>query len=237
MPKNTGPVPPDLYMQTPKMIYCRDFYVAKQLYSCLYSWVLILIEKRGTITLENIPQNQRIQTFLEEIYNRYKLPLLRIVRKYVGESDICEDIFHEIFIRIIRSAEMLSGFSQQKLEAYMSLVARGVSIDYLRKKYKNNQVDIDDDILFNFPEGNTQLTAGSLTLFNKVDLTLMIEKLPVEERILLVGKYYLGLSINDLSEILGSTSTTTRSKIHRAKKRVFDEWSKSGLNMEDFIDG
>ena len=186
--------------------------------------------------MNNSAHTQQIQCFIEDLYNRYKLPLLKIIRKYIGNSDMCEDIFHEVFIRIIRKAKMLNQFPRPKLETYIFSIARGVSIDFLRKENKLVQIDIGDEDFLNILETNNQLKSRILNPLKKVELILMLETLPAEERLLLVGKYYLGLSIDDLAEILGYTSTAVRSKIHRAKKHVINEWSKSKLNMEDFID-
>lgn len=186
--------------------------------------------------MDNIPQNQQFQTFLENIYDRYKVPLLRIVYKYTGSIDISEDLLHEVFIRIIKNVELLNRLPQHKLEAYIALVARGVSIDYLRKTHRDMQIDIADDILFNLRESKDQYWNQSFDQFQKIDLSLMIRSLPADEQLLLVGKYYLGLSVNELIHIVGGTPTAIRSKLHRAKKYVFTQWHQAGLHLEDFID-
>ena len=181
------------------------------------------------------PQNYQLEVFLEDLYNRYKLPLLKVVHNHVGDTDISEDLFHEIFIRIIRNAEMLYTFPKPKLEAYIFLIAKGVSIDHLRKTYKNVHVDITDDEILILLAKQKKLTSPALDEFEKVNLATMLKSLPAEEQILLIGKYYLGLSINDLVSLIGGTSTSIRSKLHRAKRKIFLEWTQSGLNMEDFI--
>lgn len=185
--------------------------------------------------MQNIPQKQQIQTFLGDLYDRYKIPLLRIVRKHIGVSNACEDVFHEVFIRIIKNAEMLYTFPQPKLEAYIFLVARGVSIDYLRKNYQNEYLDIEDEAFLSLLAQQKKQESDGFDDFQKVNLTQMIGKLPAEDQLLLIGKYYLGLSIKDLVAIAGGTSTAVRSKLHRARKRAYQEWSQSGLKMEDFI--
>lgn len=186
--------------------------------------------------MDNIPQNQQFQTFLENVYDRYKLPLLRIVYKHVGDSDVSEDLFHEVFIRIIKNVELLSRFPQPKLEAYITLIARGVSIDYLRKTYRETEVDISDDILLSLRNSKEQCWCHAFDPFEKADLNLMIKQLPADEQLLLVGKYYLGLSVNELIDVVGGTPTAIRSKLHRAKRHVFNQWSEEGLHLEDFID-
>lgn len=193
------------------------------------------IEKRY-YRLKCQPRSCQIQIFLDELYDRYKCPLLKIVYKYVGDSNICEDLFHEIFIRIIKKAELLYTFPKPKLEIYIFLIAKGVSFDYLRKRYKNVEVDITDDVIETLCCERNQVTSSGIDEFQKADLAMMLERLPTEDKLLLIGKYYLGLSINDLTSVVGGTGTAVRSKLHRARKRAFEEWTKSGISMEDFFD-
>ena len=71
----------------------------------------------------------------------------------------------------------------------------------------------------------------------KVELAMMLKDISNEDLTLLIGKYYLDLDTKELAKICGITSTAARSRIHRARKRLLDEWKKNGLNMGDFIDG
>lgn len=186
--------------------------------------------------MQDIPQQQNIRRFLEDLYEKYRIPLLRIVRKYIGASNACEDVFHEVFIRIIKNAEKLYLFSEPKLEAYIFLVARGVSFDYLRKHYRHKQVDVADDDLLDHLIQQEQQELNALNAFDKIHLAEMVKSLPAEDQLLLIGKYYLGLDVNELVVITGGTPTAVRSKLHRAKKKAFQEWSQAGLSMEDFLE-
>ena len=176
------------------------------------------------------------EAFLEELYERYKLPLLGIVYKHIGDPNISEDLFHEVFIRIIRKAELLYTLPKPKQEAYIFLIAKGVSFDYLRKRYKNAEVDAADDVLQNIPVERSRPGASDLDAFEKAELAMMLESFPTEDKLLLIGKYYLDLSIDDLTSVVGGTRSSVRSKLHRARKRAFEEWTKSGIGMEDFFD-
>jgi len=180
-------------------------------------------------------QCDKIHAFLENLYERYRFPLLRIIRKYVGNSDICEDLFHEVIVRIIDHAELLITLSRPKLEAYIILIARGISVDYLRKNHVIDQIDIGDEALFDVLENCDTLSTDSLSPINKVDLILMMHTLSKEDRLLLIGKYYLGLSTADLSKAMGGTPTAVRSRIHRAKNKIMSEWKHSGLCIGDFL--
>ena len=173
------------------------------------------------------------EQFLEGLYNRYKRLLLSIIRKYVGQSHVSEDIFHEVFIRIILHSEKLSAMPTHKMEAYIVLIARGVSIDYLRKEHKLEMVDIEDESLQN---NKCNTFTAPHDLFSRVDLSLMMCSLSEEEKALLMERYYFDLSTKELTQRFGGSEIAMRSKIHRAKNKLLAEWAQSGLKMEDFLD-
>ena len=80
-----------------------------------------------------------------------------------------------MFVRILGRAEMLVDFPEPKLEAYIFLIARGVSIDHLRKAKKELQIDLTDDLLFNLTQKQEDPNPTT-SAFNKVDLALMMKK-------------------------------------------------------------
>ena len=176
------------------------------------------------------------QYFIESVYNRYKVPLLYLIQKYIGQNDCCEDIFHEVIVRIIKNVDLLSSLSQPKLEAYIFLVARGVSIDYLRTLRKKDEISLDNDFILDVLSQKSRHATINSASFKKVDIFIMMEKISVDDRILLIGKYYLGLGIKDLVDLVGSSPTTLRSKIFRARKKLLEQWTMEGLKMEDFLD-
>ena len=180
-------------------------------------------------------ENEDNQQFIEWLYETYKRRLLNIVRRHINNASAHEDVFHDIIVRIIRYAPKLRAMPIPKMEAYISMVARGISIDYLRKEHANVVVDMDDDVLQSLLNIGCNISVTTNDLFNRVDLSLMMRGLTPEEQTLLIGKYYLGLEATDLTEISGLTETGVRSKIHRARKKLLAQWKESGLKMEDFI--
>ncbi len=175
------------------------------------------------------------QDFVEEIYNQYKVPLLCVIRKYIVEKDACEDVFQEVIIRIIQNVDLLSRLPRPKLEAYIFLVARGVSIDYLRSASKE-EISIESDYVLDLLSRDNRQVATQSDPIRKADIIIMMEKIPVEEKILLIGKYYLGLSTKELIDFVGGSPATIRSKVFRARKKLLEEWTQAGLRMGDFLD-
>lgn len=179
---------------------------------------------------------QKNQHFIEAVYSRYKVPLLCVIRKYIGSKDDCEDIFQEVIVRIIKNAELLIRLPQPKLEAYIFLIARGVSIDYLRTLNRKAEICLENDIVLDVLSRKNRQATTCPDSIRKADLFMMMEKMPADEKILLIGKYYLGLSINELNELVGGSQSALRSKIFRARKKLLEEWAQEGLILEDFLD-
>ena len=176
------------------------------------------------------------QDFIEELYDQYKVPLLCVIRKYIVAKDASEDIFQEVIVRIIQNAQMLSGLPRPKLEAYIFLVARGVSIDYLRSVSKKDEISIEIDYVLDLLSKDSQHAKNQSDSIRKADLIIMMENIPTEEKILLIGKYYLGLSTKELANFVDGSPVAIRSKVFRARKKLFEEWTQAGLRMEDFLD-
>lgn len=190
-------------------------------------------EKRYYI-LEHTHRTIELQASLENLYNNYKIPILKIINRFVGSSSDCEDIFHEVFIRIIKKAETITTLPKRKQATYIYLIARGVTIDYLRNNHANDHVNLEYDAFIDLLDKNAK--SSPYNSFQKVDLSLMLDGISADEKDLLIGKYYLGLSTDELADLVGETPVAIRSKLLRAKRKVFSAWKQSGISMGDFLD-
>lgn len=169
---------------------------------------------------------------LESIYLRYRPLMLWSAEKYVGPND-SEDIFHEAFMKVIRVASTLQQLPPPKMKMYILLIVRGTAIDFLRKEQRYLRADLEDGVLQNLLSSTPGQTMGA---YGRAELLEMMRALPQDEQSLLIGKYYLGLSSKELTELIGGTDTGMRTKLHRARKKLFDAWTNAGLHMGDFLD-
>ena len=184
--------------------------------------------------MSNVPNEQLHTVFIEEIYSQYKLPLLRVIRKHLGNTSACEDVLHDVIIQIIGKTELLHSLPKYKMEAYIFLIAHGVSYDFLKKKYRHAEIDLTEDLIESI-SGKYLASPEPMDTFSRIELSVMLDGISEEDRLLLIGKYYLELSTKELQKLVGGTSTAIRSKIHRAKKKLLEQWRAMGLCLEDFL--
>ena len=182
--------------------------------------------------MRGVVQNQQTAFSLETIYLRYRNLMLWAAEKYVGPNDY-EDIFHEAFVKVIHAAQTLQQLPPPKMKMYILLIVRGTAIDFLRKEQRYLRADLEDGVLQNLLTSRPGQAVGA---YGRAELLEMMHALPQDEQSLLIGKYYLGLSSKELTELVGGTDTGTRTKLHRARKKLFDAWTNAGLHMGDFLD-
>lgn len=173
---------------------------------------------------------------LDAIYSEYRNYMLSIARSYIDDAQVCEDIFHNAFISLIRNQERVTQLPPPKLKAYILLAVRHASIDYLRKERRMNLVDVSDDVLMDLISKSREVLTTSEMPFQTVEFYSVIRQLSTEDQTLLIGKYVVGLDSNELAQILDCKPGAVRVKLHRANKRALALFSSLGLRLEDFFE-
>ena len=175
-------------------------------------------------------------SYFESLYHQKRALMFKVVCKYVYEPDLREDVFQEAFIRIMKCEDKLRSMTQEEIDAFIVFVIRYAAIDYYRKTRPDDTIAFDNDILLNII-ARKEADYTKVGDLEKVDLAMMMQQLPQEDQLLLVGKYYIGLSNAELCDIVGGSPEKVRTRLFRAKERVHALWQKSGLKMEDFLNG
>lgn len=185
--------------------------------------------------MQKTEKKQAGLTTLDAIYYEYRNFMLSIARSYIDDAQVCEDVFHNAFISLIRNQEKVTQLSKPKLKAYILLAVRHASIDYLRKERRMNLVDIPDDVLVELISKSREVLTKSEAPFQTVEFYSVIHQLSVEDQTLLIGHYVVGLDSNELAQILDCKPGNVRVKLHRANKRALAMFLSLGLHMEDFL--
>ncbi len=183
------------------------------------------------------PGKRCSNSFIERLYVDYRVFILSVIARYIDAPSFQEDVFHDVILRILQKADLLSTFPRHKLETYILLMARGVSIDFLRKHHFNKRSDIVDEVIMNLVDEQRTSATGSMDAIGKLELAMMLESVSAEDLSLLIGKYYLGLDSKELANMSGLSAATVRSRIQRTKKKLLKQWKEAGLTMGDFLDG
>ncbi len=165
-----------------------------------------------------------------QFYNRTHLNVFRFIYGiYGGPLEEVEDLTEETFLRAWKARQRFSGTEQAAL-AWILTIARNLVIDAHRKRHGrittalpdvgDNQLSLAD----NQPSPEEQISQQE----QQGILLASLQKLPLEDREMIVKRYILGWQVKKIAEDLGMLENTVTVRIRRALSRMRKDWPDDG---------
>lgn len=173
--------------------------------------------------------------YMAALYQKYKAFLFRKAGIYAKDPQALEDIVQDTLLRLIRNTARLRTLEPAALTAYLALTVRSAALNHMEAERRDtlDALPLDDgdaqtDRLWS---SRSQPTLEEQVLLGQRDqeLRAVIGRLPQRDRLLLTGKYFLGLSNQELAESLGTTAAGVRVMLSRARKRAMKELMREGV--------
>lgn len=150
---------------------------------------------------------------LAVLFDRHHASLFRYAMKMTGNRTWSEDLVQEIFVRLLKYRETFR--DGHPFPTWMFRIARNTYIDQTRKK--KWEVHFEDPIEASvFPTDDLE---------QEQDLMLLrraLQKLPEQQREILILARFQQLSYEEISGLLGIGVGTVKTRIHRATKQLRD---------------
>src|SRR5579883_994068 len=124
------------------------------------------------------------------LYARHAGRILGFLKRLLGDAGSAEDIVHDVFLEVWRSAARFQGRSS--VSTWMLSIARNKAIDELRKKKPDG--NLEDREAGSTPEQDLMELSGSRYLRS------MVDRLSHEHREIIYLVYYSEKSISEISE-------------------------------------
>ncbi|MDD2221490.1 MAG: sigma-70 family RNA polymerase sigma factor [Clostridia bacterium] len=158
--------------------------------------------------------------FLRELYLKFYPVTYKKVFDLVGQDQEAGDIINDAFIKLIDKTELLRSLSEYQLICYVVLTARHTAINFIRHRdLAKKHIFITDEIE-NVSIADTSLEEEYLKAEQIGELAQVILQLPEAARSILLDKYYLQMSAEEISRQLGITTSAVWQRINRAKKQA-----------------
>lgn len=167
----------------------------------------------------------------EELVNRYKKSVFAIVYRMVGQYQEAEDISQEVFILVY---EKLYQFDRRKkFGPWIHRIAVNTTISALRKKKKVISISFDDSYGKPYQEHPGFYKADPQLMFERQELAdeinSAISELSDNYRTVLILRYQLDLTNQEIADTLGVTRENIEVRVHRARKALRRELQKKWL--------
>ena len=158
----------------------------------------------------------------DQLLERYKQRVFSYIFKMVKDHDNSNDIFQEVFIKVIKSLKKDTYNHEGKLLSWILRITHNQVIDYFRKNSKmpiagrssntNEDFDIFDHIKLEEKSAEDVMIDQQIT----EDIRLLIEELPKEQMEVVKMRYFLQMSFKDISEKTGVSINTSLGRMRYA---------------------
>jgi RNA polymerase sigma-70 factor (ECF subfamily) len=152
-------------------------------------------------------------TAFEKLYSRHRGPLFRFLLRQIGNQEYAEDVFQEVWSRIIRNSA--SYRPTAKFTTYIYHIARNCSVDHYRRTGKQPDNASADGVEEPVAQtGNPVAEACNTDI--RAALAAALSELPAEQREAFLLREESGLSLDEIATVTGVGRETVKSRLRYA---------------------
>ncbi len=158
------------------------------------------------------------ESALALLIERHQSKIYGFIYSKVSDRDISDDIFQDTFMKVIRTLKTKSYNEEGKFLPWVMRIAHNLIVDYYRHNKKMPmQRDTEEFSVFsvihdNEPNIETQIIGHQI----ESDLKKLIEKLPKDQKEVLVMRMYQDLSFKEISDLTGVSINTALGRMRYA---------------------
>lgn len=155
---------------------------------------------------------------LEMLISRHNQRITGFIYSKVNDRAITEDIFQDTFIKVIRTLKRGSYNEEGKFLPWVMRIAHNLVIDHFRKSSRMPMYHGSDSFNIFSVISDEKLNAEGQIIKNQIDsdLVLLIEKLPEDQKEVLVMRIYRDMSFKEISENTGVSINTALGRMRYA---------------------
>jgi RNA polymerase sigma-70 factor, ECF subfamily len=155
----------------------------------------------------------------EKLVEKYLKPLYNFIFQLVRDKEVANDITQDVFVKIWKS--MSSYDSQKKFSTWIFAIAKNTTFDFLKKKKTIPFTAFENESGENFLEfiedASIPYSDELLRLIDeKKDAADFLDSLSPQIKTILLLHHVHGFSLVEISEIMGHSRNTIKSKYRRA---------------------
>ncbi|MFQ5739444.1 MAG: RNA polymerase sigma factor [Acidobacteriota bacterium] len=158
----------------------------------------------------------------EALVRRYQGRVHGIAYHYVGNHEDARDLAQDIFVRLYKNLSLCT--DAQRFVPWMIRIARNASIDFLRRQKARSHVrDVPVDEMWDVADERPTPEQASANAARRRILCGALQKLTHLSREVILLKEIQGLSIEEVSILLGAPVGTIKSRSHRARLELAEQ--------------
>jgi len=179
--------------------------------------------------LENLAEAEYIdlakngdQEAFTQIVEMYKNPVYNMCYRMLSNPQAAEDAAQETFWRVYKNLNRYD--SKRKFATWLLSIAAHYCIDQQRKK-RLPSIDLSEIIEFSAEDPAPKPENVAIRNEFSEEVQQQMAELNESDRAVLVLRYWHEMSEVEISETLRITKSAVKSRLHRARKHMAEQWS------------
>lgn len=159
---------------------------------------------------------------LGELLNRYQARVYTAINLKVKDASLADDIFQEAFIKVIHNLKQGKYNEEGKFLPWVMRIAHNLVIDHFRKVQRSPSMINNDEFdvfeILELPQENVESTMVKNQ--RDMDLRKVIQKLPEEQKEVLIMRHFCEMSFKEIAEITGVSINTALGRMRYALQNL-----------------
>jgi RNA polymerase sigma-70 factor (ECF subfamily) len=152
-------------------------------------------------------------TAFETLYSRHRGPLFRFLLRQIGNQQFAEDVFQEVWSRIIRNSNNYRPTA--KFTTYIYLIARNCAVDHHRRTGRQPDTVPAEGIAEPVAKTGDPIEAVCNSDVGNA-LCVALSELPTEQREAFLLREESGMSLDEIATVTGVGRETVKSRLRYA---------------------
>ena len=173
----------------------------------------------------SLSDQQLIDKFLEgddrafeTLLNRHKTKIFTSIYLFVKDNDLAEDIFQDVFIKIIKTIRRGKYNHEGKFVQWAMRIAYNMCVDHFRRSKRRNNITLTDsfdifDVLKSKDDNKEQAMIKDQT-HGKVKK--LVDMLPPEQREVVILRHYADMSFKEIAQLTRVSINTALGRMRYA---------------------
>ena len=171
------------------------------------------------------------ESALNIIINRHRSRIFGYILSKVRDKDIAEDIFQDVFIKIINSLKKGKYNEEGKFIVWAMTITHNLIMDFFRKKKKNRFLKPTDEFdIFDVISDHSLNSEESLIKSQVIDdLNILINELPETQKEVLKLRYFSNMSFKEIADKCDISINTALGRMRYALINIRKIMNKKGV--------
>ncbi len=171
------------------------------------------------------------ESALNIIINRHRGRIFGYILSKVRDKDTAEDIFQDVFIKIINSVKKGKYNEEGKFIVWAMTITHNLIMDFFRKKKKNRFLKPTDEFdIFDVISDQSLNSEESLIKSQVIaDLNILINELPDTQKQVLMLRYFSSMSFKEIAEKCDISINTALGRMRYALINIRKIMNKKGV--------